>query len=221
MQAYLFDFDGTLVDSAPDLTRALDLALGRAGLPGVGLELGKQMVGHGAGRLVEWAVRHVTGESNVTMDSPLCRLLLSVFLEEYEPLCAETSVLYPGAIQVIQTLKSQGKQVGLVTNKPRRFVDLMLPAFDLHEVFDSIVAGDDLPTKKPEPDMVHHALSELGAVPQSACLVGDSQADLGAAKASGVASILVSFGYAGDLDVHTAGADRVIHELTELLINDA
>ena len=69
--------------------------------------------------------------------------------------------------------------------------------------------------------MVHHALSELGAVPQSACLVGDSQADLGAAKASGVASILVSFGYAGDLDVHTAGADRVIHELTELLINDA
>jgi len=122
---------------------------------------------------------------------------------------------------VIQTLKSQGKLVGLVTNKPRRFVDLMLPAFDLHEVFDSIVAGDDLPTKKPEPDMVHRALSELGAVPQSACLVGDSQADLGAAKASGVASILVSFGYAGDLNVHTAGADRVIHELTELLINDA
>ena len=104
MQTYLFDFDGTLVDSAPDLTRALDLALGRAGLPGVGLELGTQMVGHGAGTLVERAVRHVTGESNVTMDSPLCRLLLSVFLEEYETLCTETSVLYPGAIQVIQTL---------------------------------------------------------------------------------------------------------------------
>ena len=221
MQAYLFDFDGTLVDSAPDLTRALDLALNRAGLPGVGLELGKQMVGHGAGKLVERAVQHVTNDQTVTMESPLCRLLLSVFLEEYEPICAETSVLYPGAMNLIEILKTQGKQVGLVTNKPRRFVELMLPAFDLHDAFDSIVAGDDLPTKKPEPDMVHKALFDLDRAPHEACLVGDSKADLGAAKAAGVASILVSFGYAGDLNVHDCGADRVIHDLMELLGNDA
>ena len=221
MQAYLFDFDGTLVDSAPDLTRALDLALNRAGLPGVGLELGKQMVGHGAGKLVERALQHVTNEQSVTMESPLCRLLLSVFLEEYEPICAKTSVLYPGAMDLIHTLKDQGKQVGLVTNKPRRFVELMLPAFNLFDVFDSIVAGDDLPTKKPEPDMVHRALSDLDCAPYEACLVGDSKADLGAAKAAGVASILVSFGYAGDLNVHDCGADRVIHDLMELLGNDA
>jgi len=221
MQAYLFDFDGTLVDSAPDLTRALDLALNRAGLPGVGLELGKQMVGHGAGKLVERAVQHVTNDQTVTMESPLCRLLLSVFLEEYEPICAETSVLYPGAMNLIEILKTQGKQVGLVTNKPRRFVELMLPAFDLHDAFDSIVAGDDLPTKKPEPDMVHKALSDLDRAPHEACLVGDSKADLGAAKAAGVASILVSFGYAGNLNVHDCGADRVIHDLMELLGNDA
>ena len=221
MQAYLFDFDGTLVDSAPDLTRALDLALNRAGLPGVGLELGKQMVGHGAGKLVERALQHVTNEQSVTMESPLCRLLLSVFLEEYEPICAKTSVLYPGAMDLIHTLKDQGKQVGLVTNKPRRFVELMLPAFNLHDAFDSIVAGDDLPTKKPEPDMVHRALSDLDCAPYEACLVGDSKADLGAAKAAGVASILVSFGYAGDLNVHDCGADRVIHDLMELLGNDA
>jgi len=221
MQAYLFDFDGTLVDSAPDLTRALDLALNRAGLPGVGLELGKQMVGHGAGKLVERAVQQVTNEQNVTMESPLCRLLLSVFLEEYEPICAETSVLYPGAMDLIHTLKDQGKKVGLVTNKPRRFVELMLPAFNLHDAFDSIVAGDDLPTKKPQPDMVHRALSDLDCAPHEACLVGDSKADLGAAKAAGVASILVSFGYAGDLNVHDCGADRVIHDLMELLGNDA
>jgi len=210
-----------LVDSAPDLTRALDLALNRAGLPGVGLELGKQMVGHGAGKLVERAVQHVTNDQTVTMESPLCRLLLSVFLEEYEPICAETSVLYPGAMNLIEILKTQGKQVGLVTNKPRRFVELMLPAFDLHDAFDSIVAGDDLPTKKPEPDMVHKALSDLDRAPHEACLVGDSKADLGAAKAAGVASILVSFGYAGDLNVHDCGADRVIHDLMELLGNDA
>jgi len=221
MQAYLFDFDGTLVDSAPDLTRALDLALNRAGLPGVGLELGKQMVGHGAGKLVERAVQHVTNEQTVTMESPLCRLLLSVFLEEYEPICAETSVLYPGAMDLIHALKDQGKQVGLVTNKPRRFVELMLPAFNLHDAFDSIVAGDDLPTKKPQPDMVHRALSDLDCAPCEACLVGDSKADLGAAKAAGVASILVSFGYAGDLNVHDCGADRVIHDLMELLGNEA
>jgi phosphoglycolate phosphatase len=155
------------------------------------------------------------------MESPLCRLLLSVFLEEYEPICAETSVLYPGAMDLIHTLKDQGKKVGLVTNKPRRFVELMLPAFNLHDAFDSIVAGDDLPTKKPQPDMVHRALSDLDCAPYEACLVGDSKADLGAAKAAGVASILVSFGYAGDLNVHDCGADRVIHDLMELLGNDA
>ena len=99
MQAYLFDFDGTLIDSAPDLTRALDRALERAGLPGVGLELGTQMVGHGAGALVEQAVRYVTNDDSFMMKSPLCRLLLSVFLEEYEPICAETSALYSGATE--------------------------------------------------------------------------------------------------------------------------
>ena len=221
MQAYLFDFDGTLVDSAPDLTRALDRALERAGLAVVGLELGTQMVGHGAGALVEQAVRHVTNDDSLTMKSPLCRLLLSVFLEEYEPICAETSVLYSGATEVIETLKAEGKQVGLVTNKPRRFVELMLPAFGLQDAFDSIVAGDDLPTRKPQPDMVHHALTDLGRSPHEACLVGDSKADLGAAKAAGVTSILVSFGYAGDLDVYNCGADRVIQDLMELIINDA
>ena len=221
MQAYLFDFDGTLVDSAPDLTRALDLALARAGLPGVGLELGTQMVGHGAGKLVERAVQHVMQDQSIRMESPLCRLLLSVFLDEYEPICADTSVLYPGALEVVRTLKSRGKHVGLVTNKPRRFVELMLPAMALDNLFDCVVAGDDLPTKKPEPDMVLKALSDLGITDRSACLVGDSNADLGAAKAANISSILVSFGYAGDLDVRGCGADRVIDNLLELLVDDA
>ena len=107
-----------------------------------------------------------------------------------------------------------------MTNKPRRFVELMLPAFRLQNAFDSIVAGDDLPTKKPEPDMVRKALADLGRAPHEACLIGDSKADLGAAKAAGVTSILVSFGYAGDLDVYHCGADRVIHDLMELIVND-
>lgn len=217
MQAYLFDFDGTLVDSAPDLTRALDYALARAGLPGVGLEAGKQMVGHGAGKLVERALRQTTGDPDITMDSPLARLTLSVFLEMYEPICAEHSVLYPGALETLQTLKARGHRLGLVTNKPRRFVNLMLPVYGIEPLFDTVVAGDDLATKKPDPAMVHQALSELGVAPADACLVGDSIADLGAAKNAGVASILVTFGYAGDLDVRHAGADRVIESLTELL----
>ena len=109
----------------------------------------------------------------------------------------------------------------MVTNKPRRFVNLMLPALNLHNVFDSIVAGDDLLTKKPAPDMIYRALADMGTTPASACLVGDSKADLGAAKAAGVKSILVSFGYAGDLKVHDCGADRVINHLMELVSNDA
>ena len=217
MHAYLFDFDGTLVDSAPDLTRALDQALARAGLPGVGLELGTAMVGQGAGKLVERALIHTTGDPSHRMDSPLGRLMLATFLELYEPICTETSVLYPGAVEVLETLSAQGKQLGMVTNKPRRFVERMVPALGLDSHFDVIVAGDDLPVKKPQPDMVWHALKQLDCAPEMACLVGDSQADLGAAEASGVASILVSFGYSGDLDVSTAGASRVIDQLTDLL----
>lgn len=217
MQAYLFDFDGTLVDSAPDLTRALDIALARAGLPGVGLDAGKRMVGHGAGKLVERALRQTTGDPLITMDSPLAKLLLSVFMEVYEPICAEHSILYPGALETLETLKARGHRLGLVTNKPRRFVNLMLPVYGIEPLFDTIVAGDDLPTKKPDPAMVHQALGELGIVPAEACLVGDSIADLGAAKSAGVQSILVTFGYHGDLDVRHAGAERVIEALTELL----
>jgi len=217
MQAYLFDFDGTLVDSAPDLTRALDLALGRAGLPGVGLETGKRMVGHGAGKLVERALRQTTGDPYITMDSPLAKLVLSVFMEMYEPICAEHSILYPGALDTLHALKARGHRLGLVTNKPRRFVNLMLPVYGIEPLFDTIVAGDDLATKKPDPAMVHQALNELSVAADAACLVGDSIADLGAAKNSGVTSILVTFGYHGDLDVRHAGADRVIETLPELL----
>lgn len=217
MQAYLFDFDGTLVDSAPDLTRALDHALARAGLPGVGLEDGKRFVGHGALHLVTEALRKTTGDPMIAKDSPLATLVMSVFLELYEPLCTTHSVLYPNALDTLRALRDRGHRLGLVTNKPRRFVDLMLPAFELDSLFDTVVAGDDLATKKPDPEMVHAALSALGVPPSAACLVGDSRADLGAAKQSGVSSVLVSFGYCGDLDVYHAGADRVIESLSELL----
>ena len=140
-------------------------------------------------------------------------------LEEYEPICAETSALYSGATEVIETLKAEGKQVGLVTNKPRRFVELMLPAFGLQDAFDSIVAGDDLPTKKPEPDMVHKALAiwaELRTKPVSLVIAKQTW---GQPRRQGHLN-LVSFGYAGDLNVYHCGANRVIQNLMELIVND-
>ena len=221
MQAYLFDFDGTLVDSAPDLTRALDTALVRAGLPAIGLELGRSMVGHGAGKFVERALRYSTGDQSLTMDSPFAKLLLSTFLEVYQPICAETSSLYPGAIETLSKLKDNEKYVALVTNKPRRFTEIMLPALRLDNIFDYVICGDDLSSKKPDPAMVEKVLCVSKIIPASACLVGDSRADLGAARQSGVASILVSFGYSGDLNVHNAGADLVIDHLSDVLLYDA
>ena len=126
MRAYLFDFDGTLVDSAPDLTTALDMALAKADLPGVGLELGTSMVGHGAGKLVERALHYTTGDTSLTIDSPFGKLLLSTFLDLYEPICADRSVLFPDALNTLKSLKERKKKVALVTNKPRHFTELML-----------------------------------------------------------------------------------------------
>ena len=97
----------TLINRAPDLTRALDRALEQAGLPGVGSNLGRKWLGMVLA-LVEQAVRYVTND-NFMMKSPLCRLLLGVF-GGYEPICAETSALYSGATEVIETLKAEGKQ---------------------------------------------------------------------------------------------------------------
>jgi len=213
---YLFDFDGTLVDSAPDLVRALNLALARAGLSSISLAEGTAMVGHGSAKLVERALRATTGDHSITTDSPLARIVLSVFIEMYGPICTETSHLYPGAIETLDGLAARGCQLGLVTNKPREFVDRMLKPLGLDERFQVVVAGDDLATKKPAPEMVIHALQLLSVDPSQACLIGDSMADLGAAQAASVTPILVRYGYHGDLDVDSAGV-RVIDHLTALL----
>ena len=213
---YLFDFDGTLVDSAPDLVRALNLALAKAGLPAVSLADGTRMVGHGSAKLVERALQATTGDPAITADSPLARIVLSVFIELYGPICTETSRLYPGALETLEALAARGCQLGLVTNKPREFVDYMLRPLGLDERFQVVVAGDDLATKKPAPEMVLHALQLLSVPANQACLVGDSIADLAAAQAAGVTPILVRYGYHGDLDVDASGV-RVIDQLTELV----
>lgn len=216
MNLYLFDFDGTLVDSAPDLVRALNQALARAGLRALSMEEGTSMVGHGAGKLVERALHATTGNPELTMESPLGKLMLSVFLEAYAPICSETSRLYPGAIALLDALEAQGARLGLITNKPRDFVDRMLKPLGLDERFQVVVAGDDLATKKPHPEMVLHALALCSTPPAEACLIGDSRADLGAALAAGVTPILVRYGYHGDLDVDSAGV-RVLDRLLDLL----
>jgi phosphoglycolate phosphatase len=211
LRAVLFDLDGTLIDSIPDLAGAVNRLLaaeGRAPLPADQIKL---MVGDGAGTLVARAFAARGG-----LPGPEVEPYLARFLADYEPRSAELTRPWPGVEAVLADLKGRGLQLAVCTNKPSVATAEVLGALGLAGWFDAVVGGDDVPALKPDPLHVHACLDRLGVRPDQAVLVGDSINDVLAAKAAGVPSIVVSFGYARG-PAAELGADLVIDSFSELV----
>jgi len=217
VRAVLFDLDGTLVDSAPDLTLAANKMLSALGYPQVNCTQVKGWVGDGVRSLVLRALTAILGD--VPAES-LIEQSYVLFQRYYAESVYQDSTLYPGVHETLQTLKASGLALACVTNKPSRFTKPVLEKSGLTGFFGAVVSGDDLSLKKPDPAPLEFAAEQLG-VPLTACvLVGDSTNDIRAAGAAGIPVLWATYGYAGRDDIEqdaTHGAIDTIFQLCECL----
>ena len=212
----LFDLDGTLVDSAPDLALALNHTLERMGRAPFGTETIRTWVGNGAKTLVE---RGLSGSSVVddAIDAADTARALEIFLEYYaRNLCVDTET-YPGVADTLCRLKAKGYRLVLVTNKPYAFIHPLLEGLEIGELFELCLGGDSLERRKPDPMPLRHVCDTLGVAPDACVMVGDSKNDIVAAQSAAMQSIGVSYGYNYGEPIASCGPDRVVGEFAELL----
>jgi phosphoglycolate phosphatase len=203
----IFDLDGTLVDSAPDIAGALNRALTASGLPEFPLADVGAMVGHGARSLCERALKRLDRPHGRSGVDPL----LARFLAEYDAVpCRETRP-YPGALAALDRLAGVGYLLAICTNKPEPLARAVLDQLELTSRFARIVGGRDGVPLKPSRDMVD--LARGGAA--TAVFVGDSKADVGAAHAAGLPAVLMSHGYTS-VPHAEIGADVILDRFEDL-----
>ncbi|MCT8266633.1 phosphoglycolate phosphatase [Afifella sp. JA880] len=211
-KAIIFDLDGTLVDSVPDLTDALNDLLVEEGLPAVNEDNVRKMVGDGVEKLVERGFE----ARGRTLDKVELEGLVARFLALYEPRATEKTVLFPTAVETLAGLEESGIALAVVTNKPGAATRLILEGLGVAERFGAVIGGDSGLPKKPEPAVLLAALQQLGISAEDALMVGDSPADVGAARSAGLPVLVMSYGYT-KLPPEELGADQVIDSLSEIV----
>ena len=212
--ALLFDLDGTLVDSAPDLTTAVNRMLADQGGRAVQEAQVRQWIGNGARRLV---ARAMAGQRHVDADPPGTEIAFEHFLRHYRDCLYDQTRLYPGVAEALSRLQAMGLSLGIVTNKPGAFTQPLLKAMGLADFMAVSVSGDTLPVKKPDPAPLRHAAERLDVGVDHCWFVGDSRADADAAAAAGMPMIRVPWGYPGDADAFAAHPDLPVMTFEELV----
>ncbi|MCB6183130.1 HAD-IA family hydrolase [Leeia sp. TBRC 13508] len=209
--AVLFDLDGTLADTAQDLGGALNSLLQEEGMPSVAYERIRPIASHGARGLIELGFG--IDKAHAQFDDYRQR-----FLNHYEHMFCDRTVLFDGVNSLIQQLEAQGIRWGIVTNKPMRFTDRLVPKLGFLIEPGTVVSGDTVGVAKPDPKPMYHAAAELGVAPSDCWYVGDAQRDIDAGKAAGMFTVLANYGYISSTDTPTEwGADITIDQPAQLI----
>ena len=203
----IFDLDGTLIDSLPDLADATNHMRGRFGLAPLGTEEVRRLVGQGARSLVE---RALPGLSPGEVEEGL-ELFLAYNLEHI----ADKTRVYPGVIETLQALRVLGYPLCVLSNKNVALCREVLSRLGLGDFFPTVFGADSLPFRKPSPEPVLALLREFGVAPRESVLVGDSINDVAAGQGAGVVTVGCRYGY-GDL-VELAGAEYQVEDFPSLL----
>ncbi len=209
-QTIVFDLDGTLVDSAPDLTAALNVALADAGRPMVDPATVRHLVGHGARALIERGLALSGGG-----DEAAVARALPVFLAHYAAHLADGTRPYPGCEAALDGLAARGSRLAICTNKPVALSRALVAALGWTGRFAANLGGDSLAVRKPDPAPLLATIAAAGGDPATSVFVGDTAVDVATARAAGVPVIACAFGFA-DRPAAELGADAVIADYAGL-----
>lgn len=211
MQSLLFDLDGTLIESAPDIANALNIVLKEANRPTVTVDETRLLIGEGVARLVEKAFAMRGG----VPDAPVLAAHVARMNKLYDAALTVETFLIPHAKEAVATLHAAGHRTAVVSNKPGFLTDQIVNHFGLSPHLHAVQGAEDHLPKKPAPDMLFAALEKSGGTRESAIMIGDSAIDVAAARNAKMPVILVRGGYT-TAPVETLGADLVIDHLGHL-----
>lgn len=211
----MFDLDGTLIDSVPDLAVATDEMLVQLGRAPAGMEKVRNWVGNGAPVLVRRALADDIDHQAITAEQEA--EALAIFMQVYGRGDSLTT-LYPGALDTLKSLHLLGIKQALVTNKPEKFLPRLLADTAMAEFFQWIVGGDTLPEKKPDPAGLLWVMQQAQVTAEQCLFVGDSRNDVLAAHAAGVACIAVTYGYNYGQPISAENPALVVDDLRELFL---
>ncbi len=207
----VFDLDGTLVDTAPDLINALNFVLGREGLPPVPLTAARNMIGAGARKLIE---RGLEVEGRAASLDELARMTAD-FIDYYAAHIADVSRPFEGLEAALDDLDARGYRLAVCTNKLEWLSRRLLDELNLSSRFAAICGADTFGVSKPDPAFLRETVARAGGMLSSAIMVGDAGTDVGVARGAGVPVIGVGFGYT-DVPIADLKPDRLINHMREL-----
>lgn len=213
----LFDLDGTLVDSAPDLTLAVNKTLRELNKKEFDQQSMHYWVGNGAKVLIE---RALSGSSTINkqLDPTLVQDALTIFLAHYQQCLCVESTLYDDVKEGLYALKETGFRLAIITNKPAVFIQPILTGLGIGELFEILIGGDTLSEKKPNPAPLNYALAQLNVSAEQCLMIGDSKNDILAAKAANIDSVGLTYGYNYGEDINQYQPQWCFDSFAELLV---
>jgi phosphoglycolate phosphatase len=209
----MLDLDGTLVDSVPDLTVAVDQMLEAVGKPEAGDAKIRTWVGNGAHALVARALSDSMDYPAGLQDTTEYHKAYQLFLHYYEASNGVTACTYPGVKEALARWRQKGIKLAVVTNKPMQFTTPLIEGVGIAHLFDFVSGGDSLPRRKPEPDQLLDIMAKAGVSAAESLMVGDSSNDIDAAHAAGVAALAVPYGYNHGRPVEECSPDQIVESL--------
>jgi phosphoglycolate phosphatase len=214
----MFDLDGTLVETAPEIWEAVNDCLRHFLLPEVSQQQVNDWIGHGTRELLVQALSFA-GQTEVAAVRASASLPLKVaeFDKHYQRRCGTRSQLYPAVLETVQALRERGVKLAVVTNKESRYTQVVLQAHGLTALFDAVISGDSLSRKKPDPAGIEHCLTQFGVPKHRALFVGDSSIDVATARNAGVTVWALPYGYNMGQPIEASSPDRVIADCSALL----
>lgn len=214
----LFDLDGTLIETAPEIADAVNDTLTQFGRPAVSQQQVNDWIGHGTRELLIQAIACTDGmPADAVRHADFFKPIEAEFGKHYQQRCGTRSHLYPHVRETLEALRAAGVKLVVMTNKEGRYTRSVLDAHQMAPLFHHVISGDTLPVKKPDPAGIEASMQRFGASRARTLFVGDSSIDVATARNAGVAVWALPYGYNMGEPIEACRPDRVVADFSVLL----